>query len=254
MKITFEHQGQLLTADLSGGHNIAIPLRDGPQNPNCFYAPIPTFEPYRSGDFVGSLEAGAPVNFYNVRFNPHGSGTHTECLGHIAKGDYTIARALKKHHFMAQLVTLWPILQENGDRVITLRQVQELVGSQSIEALVIRTMPNTDDKLVRNYGGTNPPYLEAAACAYLADAGVEHLLLDLPSVDREEDGGAMAAHKAWWKVNETQPRLHATITEMIFVPDYLLDGKYLLNLQVARFELDAAPSQPMLYDLGSLNK
>jgi arylformamidase len=251
MKIKFTDRGTTWVADLKKGFPIAIPLRDGMQNPNCFWAPPPAFEPLRAGDFTGSLEAGAPVNFYNVRFNPHGNGTHTECVGHILPGDYTIARSIREYHLVAKLVTIWPVAQENGDRVITKEQVAELIVHEEADALLIRTMPNTPDKQTRVYSGANPPYLAADACAYLAACDLDHLLVDLPSLDREEDGGAMAGHKAWWNV-PAAPRVQATITEMIFVPDRVTDGYYLLNLQVAAFELDAAPSRPVLYKLERL--
>ena len=60
------------------------------------------------------------------------------------------------------------------------------------------------------------------------------------------------AHKAFWNVKDvnnlnTNARLDATITEMIFVDDTLEDGSYLLNLQIDSFENDASPSKPILY-------
>jgi len=36
------------------------------------------------------------------------------------------------------------------------------------------------------------------------------------------------------------------MTELINVPDDVPDGRYLLNLQIAPFEADAAPSRPVL--------
>ena len=42
-------------------------------------------------------------------------------------------------------------------------------------------------------------------------------------------------------------RADATITELIYVDGAILDGSYLLNLQIASFELDASPSKPVLY-------
>jgi arylformamidase len=86
----------------------------------------------------------------------------------------------------------------------------------------------------------------------LAKNKVKHLLLDLPSVDREEDGGALAAHKAFWQYPESI-RMDATITELIYVPNHVGDGLYLLNLQIASFESDASPSKPILYHLLSDN-
>jgi len=44
-------------------------------------------------------------------------------------------------------------------------------------------------------------------------------------------------------------RKKATITEFIFVPNTVKDGKYYLNLQVAPFENDASPSRPVLYKI-----
>jgi hypothetical protein len=41
--------------------------------------------------------------------------------------------------------------------------------------------------------------------------------------------------------------LGRTVTEMIHVPRELDDGRYLLELGVADFALDAAPSRPRLY-------
>jgi hypothetical protein len=80
----------------------------------------------------------------------------------------------------------------------------------------------------------------------MANNGIDHLLLDLPSVDREVDGGALAAHRAFWNYPEN-PRMKATITELIYVPSKVQDGQYFLNLQVAPIENDASPSRPVLY-------
>ena len=90
--------------------------------------------------------------------------------------------------------------------------------------------------------------LWAEAVAVAAAAGVKHWLCDVPSVDREDDGGHLLAHHAWWHYPEA-PRTDATITELIFVPDEAADGLYLLNLQVAPIESDAAPSRPLIFPL-----
>ena len=82
----------------------------------------------------------------------------------------------------------------------------------------------------------------------IVDAGVQHLLIDLPSVDREEDGGELAAHHLFWNV-PSNPNFQKTITEFIYVPNEIVDGRYILNLQVSNFANDAAPSRPMLFDL-----
>jgi hypothetical protein len=74
------------------------------------------------------------------------------------------------------------------------------------------------------------------------------LLVDLPSVDKEKDGGALLAHNAFWNTTG-KIRINATITEFIFVPNEVEDGEYLLNLMIAPFENDATPSKPILYKI-----
>jgi kynurenine formamidase len=107
-------------------------------------------------------------------------------------------------------------------------------------------MPNTTDKHSRQYSNTNWTYLKEDAVAFLVKKGIKHLLIDLPSVDREEDGGELRAHKAFWNFNG-KLRKDATITEFIYVPNTVDDGEYFLNLQIAPFENDATPSKPILY-------
>ena len=82
----------------------------------------------------------------------------------------------------------------------------------------------------------------------LVEKGVEHLLVDLPSVDREVDGGRLEAHRAFWGVPES-PRHQCSITELIYMPSSAPDGMYVLHLSVAPMQNDAATSRPVLYPL-----
>jgi kynurenine formamidase len=114
------------------------------------------------------------------------------------------------------------------------------------EAVIIRTLPNSLNKKSINYSSTNPIYFDVACVKKIIDSGVKHLLIDLPSVDRENDNGELLFHHAFWEVPEN-PNFERTITEMIFVDDSVLDGEYILNFQVAPFDNDASPSRPVLY-------
>jgi kynurenine formamidase len=248
MFVTFEYQGQHYVADLAQPIDLAIPLRSGAENPNCFWAPMPDFSPVVAGDFVGSTAQGGAVNFFNVRFNPHGNGTHTECVGHIAQERFSLRECLREHHFLAKIVSLFPRRAEEGDRVIFRDQLEEVFEKNESKSLIIRTLPNDDLKMRTNYSGANPPYLHHQAVEYLVEAGVEHLLLDLPSVDREADGGQLLAHRAFWQYPQAV-RAHCSITEMVFVPNGVRDGLYWLNLQTAALELDASPSRPIIYPI-----
>ncbi|MDR7208266.1 cyclase family protein [Flavobacterium piscis] len=243
--------------DLSKPIDISIPLTNTDENPIAWYIEKPVIEPVVSGDWIGKVSEGkSSTNFNNIFFNPHGHGTHTECLGHITNDFYSINQCLKNFFFFAKLITIEP--EKSGDDfIITKDQVQKaMMISSSIvtEALIIRTIPNQRGKKSRKYSNTNPPYLSEDAAIFIRESEVQHLLIDLPSVDKEYDEGKLLAHKAFWNVKDTvhlnaDARLQATITEMIFVSDEVKDGNYILNLQIASFENDASPSKPVLYKI-----
>lgn len=237
--------GKTVKVDLSKPLDLSIPLTDDPENPLAWYLDKPNFEPVRDEDWIGSVKAGAAVNFNNIYFNPHAHGTHTECVGHISEEKISINQQLKQFFFDALVVSILP-KKLGEDMLITRDQLVELIGGEQPQALVIRTLPNQLDKKSRNYNYTNWPYLEEAAAMFLREIEVDHLLIDLPSVDKEKDEGALLAHKAFWNF-EGVLRKSATITEMIYVDDGIDDGNYLLNLQIAPFENDATPSKPILF-------
>lgn len=243
MILPVQWNGKTLHADLSSGHCIAIPLHHQRPQTNAYEAPLFNAEPVKIGDWIGDTREGSSVNFYNVHINPHGNGTHTECVGHISKERYSVHDALGSGKWIAELRSVYPVKKDNGDRII-----EEFEWQEGIEALIIRTLPNHDDKKVRHYSNTNPPYLNPQIAENMANRGVMHLLLDLPSVDRESDGGALACHKSFWRYPDN-PRLNATITEMIFVDNVIPDGLYLLEIQIPAWELDASPSRPYIYPL-----
>ena len=237
--------------DLSKPIDISLPLSNTDANPIAWYIQKPVIEPVTFENWVGKVSEGSSTNFNNIFFNPHGHGTHTECLGHITNEFYSINQCLKHFFFMAELVSISPE-DRNGDFVITKNQIENSLNGKTPEAIIIRTLPNISEKKSKNYSHTNPPYLLEEAAIYIREIGIKHLLIDLPSVDREEDAGKLLAHKAFWNVKNTtilnnDARLDCTITELIFVNDSFSDGTYLLNLQIASFENDASPSKPILY-------
>lgn len=244
--------------DLSKPIDISIPLTNTDENPIAWYIEKPTIEPVVFGEWIGKVSEGkSSTNFNNIFFNPHGHGTHTECLGHITNDFYSINQALKQFFFVAQLITIEP--EKIGDDfVITKNQVEKAINALTFvdktEALIIRTLPNQKEKTSRKYSNTNPPYLSEEAAIFIRESEIQHLLIDLPSVDKEHDEGKLLAHKAFWNVKDilhlnSDARLNATITEMIFVPNEIVDGNYLLNLQISSFENDASPSKPILYSV-----
>ncbi|HXP50281.1 MAG TPA: cyclase family protein, partial [Bacteroidia bacterium] len=248
MFASIQHKGKTYKTDLSKPIDISIPLRAGKHNVNAWHAEPVKIEPVCAGDWIGEVKSGASVNFRNISFNPHGNGTHTECVGHISKEDYSINQCLKDFFFIAELISILPDELPNGDLVITEKHIQNCLEDKKPEALVIRTVSNPASKINMQYSDANPPYLTEEAMKHIVSLGIKHLLIDLPSVDKEKDGGKVAAHHIFWNYPQ-EPNTAKTITELIYVPNTVLDGPYLLNLQIASFENDAAPSKPVLFQL-----
>jgi arylformamidase len=249
MLATISHKGRTFKVDFLQPIDISIPLRASEECVSAWYVSPMKLEPVKSGSWVGDVNQGGSVNFRNISFNPHGNGTHTECVGHISREFCTINENLRRFVFTAELITVIPIKMENGDHVITKSDLEKALQNKvAPEALIIRTPNGGPDKLNRQYSHTNPPYIAAEAIDYLNSLSIEHLLIDLPSIDKESDEGKLAAHHAFWKYPHST-ELHKTITELILVPDEVEDGSYLLNLQIAPFENDASPSKPVLYKM-----
>lgn len=252
MIIQLEHNRKSYRCDLSRTIDISIPVGQV----KCFYATDYETQPYTSGDFVGSVKAGAPVNFFDVLMNPHGNGTHTECLGHITETQESINEQLREFHFIAQLISVSLEKNIDGDQIVSAASLKEALPAELPDALILRTLPNPTDKLKTDYSGKNPPFLEKEAMVFIVKQGVKHLLLDLPSVDKEVDGGKLVAHHLFWDVEnakaKSNTRQQCTITELVFVPNKINDGLYLLNLQIPSLNLDAAPSKPIIYELSTL--
>ena len=261
MTISLNHNGTLRTADTDAAVDISIPLRFGGDQPNAFFLPHAAAVVAEGGEFLGDTRRGGSCNCETVTLNPHGNGTHTECVGHLSVNRLAVRDAVRELLVPCLLVSVDPQGDGEGGFRITWEQLDDEVrrhrGAMAVDteipALAIRTLPNSTAKMEAEWSGNRPPYLAPAAAEWIRSRGVRHLLVDIPSLDREDDP-LLTAHRIFWELPadgpvEGDPADGRTITEMIFVPDRLADGVYLLNIQVPPFMLDAAPSRPLLIPL-----
>jgi kynurenine formamidase len=247
MQAIIQYNSRKLQIDLSQPLDISIPIKGSKSNINAWFMEAPKIEPAIEGDWVGSVKEGACVNVNNISFNPHAHGTHTECVGHITEKFHSVNQNLKQFFFLAEVITVAPE-RLKGDKVISKKQLQFALGNKKRDAVIIRTIPNTNEKLTKQYSNTNWAYLLPEAVELLVSKGIKHLLIDTPSVDKENDDCEILAHNIFWNT-KGKLRMDATITEFIFVPNTVEDGEYFLNLQMAPFENDASPSKPILYKI-----
>lgn len=281
-QIQLEIDGLGLRADASAPIDISIPLDFDGDQPSFFGAPRAAREHLRAGDWVGDTRQGGSCNVGVYRITPHCNGTHTECIGHIVNDPVTVPQVLHGGLIPATLVTIEPVACAHTDettvpapgpthRMITAAALTEALtkaladapadaGSAAHailrKALIIRTTPNPASKRAQAYDpGAAPPFLSLEAARLLVALGTEHVLVDTPSLDRMDDEGHLSAHHEFFGLPPgardaaLARRARCTVTEMIYVPDAVPDGAYLLDLQVPPFLTDAAPCRPLLYPL-----
>lgn len=261
--------GRELGVDLARPADLAVALDfSGPQ-PRHFGAPRAGSRPFEMPGFRGSVERGASCNCELITLIPHCNGTHTECAGHLTRERLDAYRLAPAGLVPALLVSVTPVPcaecdertlppSQPGDLLVTRAALTRAVPAAlpfTPRALVIRTLPNTPDKRVRDYTGQTPPYLTQEAAQWLVERGIMHLIVDLPSIDRAQDEGRLTAHRIFFGLPPAVTQLSAatraaaTVTELAYIPDSVADGPYLLELQVPALGGDAVPSRPLLYRL-----
>jgi len=266
-EVLLSRGGRRYVADLSDPLSIAVPLDFDGVQPNHYGAPRATARPLETGSFVGDVRAGGTVNCETLSLVPHCNGTHTECIGHVTSDRIAVHEVLRGGLHIARLVSVRaePVatsgetadpLAAGEEPVVTARALEASLDALpgAPEALIIRTIPNDAGKLARRYSGAAPaPYLTPEAARLLVAREVQHLVVDLPSIDRAIDGGRLVAHRTFWGLAPGARRAHdasrrdATITELAWIAPTVRDGWYMLDLQLPAFMSDAAPSRPILY-------
>lgn len=279
--------------------DLCVPVRPyADQNtvPDSFFLPKSDCEPTKVGYWVGSVDQGASVNVPTVHLCVHGSGTHTECIGHITAGDINLGDLDAVPPFLPATVlsVRTERLGDSGetydipkaskdDVVVTKRAVQEALArtlgasldsgfefedvrdSTFVEAVVLRVAGFEAEQIKpgHSYSGKGFPFLTTDAIDFLCkDLGMKHLLINLPSVDREDDDGALLNHRAVFRfpAGTEAPDIESlragngklplfTVTEHCAIPQSAAEGRVLLSLQVSPIQLDAAPSRPLLFYL-----
>jgi arylformamidase len=252
------------------GHNpldISIPLEFNALQPSIYGVNKATAKAYEDEHFIGDTRRGGSCNFENIAINPHCNGTHTECVGHITFERISINDCLRDSFLLANLITVSPENASEGvetyavkfdetDKLITRKLLESGKWKmENAEALIIRTLPNDSSKKSRDYTLQNPSFFSTEAMQYIVELGVKHLLVDVPSLEKLHDEGKLSNHRIFWNVEQgsfeinTQTKINNTVTEMIYVPNEIPDGEYLLNLQIAPFVSDASPSRPILFKM-----
>ncbi|MDB4766589.1 cyclase family protein [bacterium] len=279
MKTIFQFNETEYSADLQSGVSIARLLEI--ENSDFQIENIKTQRvPFVEGDFTGDVSAGGSCNVDVLKINPHCATTHTETLLHILNRtqwtqspleDVSIASLNTPIFIACVLVTIKPVdstrakkgdesyrptMGEN-DLVISADVLEAALDGLDFQTLEIESpfaiVVRTSSSEAWAFDSKPPvPYFTNEAMEFISQSACQHLLVDLPSVDRRDDDGVLSNHHLFWNVDPKQEgplddfRVDRTITEMVSVPATLTDGIYLLDLQLVPLDTDASLSRPVL--------
>jgi arylformamidase len=247
--------------DFQRAVSLALPLAfDAPQ-PQHFGAPGATSEPFRGDGFEGTVARGASCNCRRVTLIPHCNGTHTESASHLTLQQRPLHEFLPTGPLPALLLSVPPIdafasnedsdpLPLAGDRLVTraaLLTAWRVHDACRPPVLLLRTGTTWQDAA--------PPFISRQLMHELAARGVEHLVTDLPSVDRLQDAGRLTAHRIFFGLPAGSTDLAAarragcSITELARFPAQLADGPCAVQIQIPDWQGDAVPSRPLYLPL-----
>lgn len=250
--------------DLATPVSLARPLRFDGTDPRHFGAPAPRRRPLVLPGFEGEVLRGASCNCDTLEFVPHCHGTHTESVAHLVAEPHDACEVAPRGLLPALLLAVAPVeagasgedsdpAPQAGDRLVTRAALLAAWPARlpfTPRALVLRTGMDAeaaDDRTA--------PFLSRQCAAEIVARGIEHLVVDLPSIDRGHDQGRLCAHRLFFGLPAGGRRLAdarrpaCTITEFAAVPPRLPAGPYALQLALPRLAGDAVPSQPLLFRL-----
>lgn len=268
MNARLQLDGREVAVDLSQPLDLSLEIDFEGAQARHFGAPRASTQPYATAGFSGSVARGAGCNCNSITLIPHCNGTHTECVGHLTREPLDAHRIVPRGLLPALLLSVKPTSPSRtaessdpspqaSDRLVTRSALQAAWPELpfTARALVIRTLPNDSPKRTRDYTDITPPYLTREAAQFLVQRGIEHLAVDLPSIDRSHDEGRLTAHRLFFGLSPEEvtlaraARSQCTVTELVYVPNDAVDGAYLLQLQTPAINGDAVPSRPLLYRL-----
>jgi arylformamidase len=273
--VTLQFDGVDVRVDLARPVSLAIEQRFDTAQPRHFGAAPASSLPFVAGAFTGEVSSGASCNCRTLMLTPHCNGTHTEGVGHLLATAHDVLDVVPMGLLPALLLSVVPAAREEssedsvpapqpGDRLITRAAISAAWTAARAarlpwepRALLLRTLPNPPEKRQRDYVARPAAYFTRQAMNDLLVRGIEHLVVDLPSVDRDHDEGRLTTHRLFFGLAAGSTRLEdafraqCTITELAWFEPALPDGPCALQLQVPAFGGDAVPSRPLYYALAA---
>lgn len=265
----------LFVMDYAQAVSLAHPTKFDTGVSNPFGVAAAAALPKRFHNFLADTRLGGSCNVREVTSVPHCHGTHSESQSHVCHDLISINDCFGPEPMVACLLEVSgtaatdtsegrPSNAGGNDQIITAASLDRAFQQLSLPpirptALVVRCA--NPEKWAQSHSGIEmPPYFSIEAMKWIRQWQCRHLLVNLPSVDRLDDGGVLACHRIFWDMDAlghelgSPARIHCTITELLHIPVNITVGMYALLLQIPPWMTDAAPCRPYLVPLRFLTK
>ena len=222
--------------------------------PNTFHLPPISEEVFElPGQFTGHVDRGGSCNVMTLRYIPH-TITHLETAAHIMSPKSNPPTILDLDNKILTgilyLIDLTGIEPQEGNLVpwpVVKKKVAKI--DLLISALAIKTqaseLPEDYDFSGKNFLALAPETAEGIQKFKFGTSkrvGIHCLLLDLPSIDPEKDGGKLLAHRAFFGLPKTGFTAKAipqnALVEMAYFPS-LEEGYYYFTITPPRIQTNA---------------
>ena len=242
----------------------------------AFHLPKLSTSPFEvSGVFIGDVEQGGSCNVDILHLSPH-KLTHLQTETHIiSEGTNISDLGLIEGFALVVDLSGWmglekdETLDSNGRKStnsISVAQLQyavdEAIGQvlspeQRFNLLAIKTRLSLDREDT-DYTGRDPLHLEPEVAQFIHDyheivgnpgRQIQTLILDLPSIDREDDGGLLLAHRNYFGIKDGKSQGEKrSLVEFAYLRG-LETGLYYCQIHPYPIQTNAIIVNPVFYPL-----
>jgi arylformamidase len=235
-------------------------FKDGTRSVNAFhFSPITLKTVELEGQFIGDVTRGGSCNVDTLQYIPHGL-THLETSAHILSPSVNPPTVkdipLENLSGIVYLIDLSRRGMKKGELIppgVIQKKLEALTLPVSMLALKTHS-----SMLPEDYDFSGKDFLSLAPETarvihdYRSPNRIDCLILDLPSIDPESDGGKLAAHREYFGLPQTghnaKDNEKRTLVELAWFAN-LEEGYYYAVITPPRFETHAVTTGIILHPL-----
>ncbi|MCY3414672.1 MAG: cyclase family protein [Candidatus Heimdallarchaeota archaeon] len=232
LSITINKRTYALGKGISVSRIISINPRS---EPKAFDLPDYSVKSYSRGDFIGLISEGASCNVNIHSYIPH-TFTHVESSLHVSEDG--ISLDLIPESLFSGIIFLLD-LSELDSECIEIEHTSAIFDKK-VRRVAIKSKYSVDKPDI-NYTNTDPLYISTKVAKLFHTKGIEVLMLDLPSIDRETDK-ELWGHKYFF---ENEKRI---IIELAYF-DKLNEGYYYYEMTPMKIQTDAISTDIKFYPI-----